>query len=82
MVSNFYSDRSRMSELHIQDERQKASTHLFYSPLLICAFLVNTAGSIAVVYTIIGTTNLFNVSHAQTSHTVQFHVFNGSIRLR
>lgn len=34
-------------------------------------FLVNTAGSIAVVYTVNGTTNLFNVSHAQPSHTVQ-----------
>lgn len=33
--------------------------------------LVNTAGSIAVVYTVIGTTNVFNVSHAQPSHTVQ-----------
>ncbi len=43
-------------------------------------FLVNTAGSIAVVYTVIDTTNIINVSHAQP-HTVYNVSMSSSVEI-
>lgn len=55
------------NSLYIVTEKQH--TFILQSFAGLC-FLVNTAGSIAVVYTVIDTNNICNVSHAQPSHTV------------
>lgn len=61
-----YCGRSSISEL-IQSDRKPA--HIYFTVLCWSVFLSKHSCSIAVVYTVIDTTNIINVSHAQP-HTV------------